>query len=398
MTFVEGHGHFMAAMAEKWNEENPDRAIDLQFNVTGWDEMHNQALLTLTSGGDVPDIVDLEIGRFSDFVRGEQILVDLTPFAEPFRDSIVEARLDLYSRDGKLFGLDYHVGATVAFYNAALLEAAGIDWTTIRTWEDYRDAGIAYTEATGRHFGVTETSASWQLQVLLAQLGGELIAPDGTPDLTNEKVVEAITILQDIADQGASSPIPGGQADHEQEGRPAFATGDWAAAIMPMWYAERFLTWQPENAGQWVVAAPPTIDGAVQATVGGGGTGTAVPLASPNADLAAEFVAFAKLSVAGNELVWSELGFDPLNMDVWTDESVTQDPDNAYVQFFANNPFDALNEMGDAIGLLQSQKADAWPIVNTIMTTDVLNNIFENGMSIEDALNQGQADALNQAR
>src|SRR5665647_3560608 len=69
-------------------------------------------------------------GKFPQFVQGTPALLDLTPYAEPYKKDIVQARLDLFSKDGKIYGLDFHVGATVAFYNTALLDAAGIDYTT----------------------------------------------------------------------------------------------------------------------------------------------------------------------------------------------------------------------------------------------------------------------------
>ena len=65
----------------------------------------------------------------------------------------VESRLNLYSKDGDIYGLPTHVGATVAFYNTELLEEAGIDYTTIKTWDDFKEAGSKYYEATGKHLG-----------------------------------------------------------------------------------------------------------------------------------------------------------------------------------------------------------------------------------------------------
>ena len=70
-----------------------------------------------------------------------------------------------------------------------------------------------------------------------------------------------------------------------------------------------------------------------------------------NADLAKEFLAFAKLSEEGNIKVWEILGFDPVNTVVWENEEVTNNPDNQYIQYFKNNPFDVLKEIRNEIGL-----------------------------------------------
>ena len=52
------------------------------------------------------------------------------------------------------------MGAFVAFYNTALLEKAGIDYKTIKTWEDFEKAGVTYNKETGREFGVASTGVN----------------------------------------------------------------------------------------------------------------------------------------------------------------------------------------------------------------------------------------------
>ena len=69
----------------------------------------------------------------------------------------VESSLNLYSSDGQVYGLPTHVGATVAFYNDELLEKAGIDYTTIVTWDDFQEAGDKYYAATGKNLGTADT-------------------------------------------------------------------------------------------------------------------------------------------------------------------------------------------------------------------------------------------------
>ena len=91
----------------------------------------------------------------------------------------------------------------------------------------------------------------------------------------------------------------------------------------------------------------PSIEGGDVATIGGGGTGTAVIESSKKKDFAAEWLAFAKLSPEANVAVWEVLGFDPVNMSVWEDEAVTHNPDNKFNKYFKTNLFDVLNEVKD---------------------------------------------------
>ncbi|MBO3664642.1 ABC transporter substrate-binding protein [Microbacterium stercoris] len=394
-TFVELHGEFYENMAKVWNEENPDKQVKIDVSVMPYDDMHNKLQLALNSGQGVPDVVDIEVSKFPGFTQGEPALVDLTEAAAPYVDDIVKARLDLYSKDGALYGLDMHVGTTVAYYNTELLESADIDYTTIKTWDDFKAAGVAYKEATGKEFGTADTSAMWQEAVLLGQLGGDYADADGNPTVDSPEVAEALALLKDLQDSGAEGTIAGGQPDTE-EAYGAINNGDFAAFIMPSWFMSRFTSYMPDLAGKIAVAPVPVMDGAEFATVGGGGTGTAVPSAGENSDLAAEYAAFAKLSYEGNVMVWEKLGFDPLNTEVWADEAVTHNPDNEFVKYFVNNPFDAFNAVKDSIGLLQSQTTPAYPAINNNFTTVTLNEVFENGTPIEDALKQAQSDLENE--
>src|SRR4051812_35464052 len=117
--FAELHQTFYEEMAKQWNEKNPDRQIDLKVTVYPYDDMHNKLQLAANSGKGLPDVVDIEVSKFSNFVSedGRSPLSDLTDVAEPYKDDIVQARLDLYNRDGVQYGLPTHVGAFVAFYN-----------------------------------------------------------------------------------------------------------------------------------------------------------------------------------------------------------------------------------------------------------------------------------------
>lgn len=394
-TFVELHGKFYETMAAHWNEQHPDQQVKLDVNVMPYDDMHNKLQLALTSGEGVPDLADIELGKFPNFTKGTPALEDLTAYAEPYRADLVEARLDLYSKDSKTYGFDFHVGTTLAFYNTELLEGAGIDYTTITTWDDFKEAGVKYKEATGKEFGTADTSAQWQANLLLGQLGGDYLDDAGNVTVDSPEVVQAFDILKDIQDAGAAAVPPGGQPDTE-EAYGAINKGDFAAMIMPEWFMSRFTAYMPELKGKIAIAPAPVIEGAEVKTVGGGGTGTAVPSASEHKELAAEFIAYAKLSKDGNEEIWRTLGFDPMNTAMWQDEAITKDPENEYVQYFKTNPFDSLNAVSDSIGLLRSATSPNSPSVNNLFTTETLNDIFESGTPVKDALGQAQSDLENE--
>ena len=70
-TFVDQHAAFFEKMQGKWNEKNPDKKLDIKFTVLPYDDMHNKLQSALLSGQGAPDICDVEVGKFPNFLKGE---------------------------------------------------------------------------------------------------------------------------------------------------------------------------------------------------------------------------------------------------------------------------------------------------------------------------------------
>lgn len=104
--------------------------------------------------------------------------------------------------------------------------------------------------------------------------------------------------------------------------------------------------------------------------------------------LAKDFIAYAKLSLDANIEIWNTLGFDPINMSVWDMKDVTHNPENQFVKYFVNNPFDVLNEIKEEINLIKSTSAS--PTINNVLCTVTLNEIFEDGKDVQQALDDAQ--------
>ncbi len=84
--FVDRHGQFMVKQAERWNEANPDRPINLTYEAIDYNQMHDNLLSAFLAGDGAPDLVDIEIGKFARYVKSEDNvhLLDLTDVVEPY--------------------------------------------------------------------------------------------------------------------------------------------------------------------------------------------------------------------------------------------------------------------------------------------------------------------------
>ncbi|MBB6284176.1 ABC transporter substrate-binding protein [Geobacillus subterraneus] len=381
-TFQELHTKFYKFMADEWNKKHPDKKIQLQVTTYPYDDMHNKLLLSLQSGVGAPDIADIEISRFSNYLKGKPQLVELNDIIDPEKDKIVQSRLDIYSKGGKYYGIDFHVGATVIYYNKELLDKAGVDPNKIVTWDDFKEAGKKVVSATGRPMITIETSDLWSYWPLIVQQGSDFYGKDGTVTLDNDINVKTLTFLKQLLDEKIAIATPGG--DHHAEEYYGFMNkGGAASVVMPMWYMGRFTDYMPDLKGKMIIRPMPkwTADG--KRSAGMGGTGTAITNQCKNVELAKEFLAFAKLSKEGNIQIWKQLGFDPIRWDVWSDPALKEP--NKYTEYFGNDIFDTLTSMKDEID--SPTITENTPKMNQLVVQSVLYKVLkEKSVSPEQAL------------
>jgi len=394
-SFVEGHLQFYEKMAGIWNEENPDRQIELVSTHLDWSAMHDKLYTALLAGEGVPDLVDVEISKWPNFMEGEIQFLDLTSYAEPYMDDLVTSRLEVYSKDGALYGAPSHIGATVMYYNTELLESAGIEYTTIETWDDFEEALRTYREATGNYMTYCETYGAYWFTTMLAEMGVDLIDENGMPQLNTEEALTAVTLIRKWVDDDLIGFITTGNAD-TPEGQAAVANGEVAALPYPLWYMSRFTSYMENLSGKIAIAKLPVFDENSYKSVGLGGTGTVVYKNSEYADLAAEFITFAKLSELGSTYLWTDLGFDPINKLVWENLEVTQDPGNKFLAYFQTNPFDVLAEIQDGIFAVKTMQNSG--LINDYLSSTTWNRIYVNLEDPATVLEETQDELMSQAK
>lgn len=334
-SFQEIHVQYYQDQVEKWNEANPDRMITLDAQVYPYDDMHNKLLLALQSGSGAPDMVDIELSKYPLFLKGTPQLVPMNEYVEPEASQFIMSRFDIYSKDGNYYGVPFHVGASVIYYNTDILEAAGVDYRDIKTWDDYVDAGLKVKASTGKPMVTLESTDVWSVWPLLAQSGGDFFDENGKCVVDQPQDVKVFQFLYDMVwDSEIAVPSPGGF--HHSEEYYGFMNDGGAASIwMPMWYMGRFTDYMPDLNGKIVVAPMPEWPDGGFKSAGMGGTGTSITNQSKNAKLAQDFLYFAKMTKEANVQLWEYLGFDPPRWDVWEDPRMNAP--NKFTDFFQND-------------------------------------------------------------
>lgn len=400
-TFVELHGQHYGNMVEKWNEQNPDRTIEITCTTYPYADMHTKLLTSLTAGTGAPDICDVEIGQFPNVVAGlDTWLVPLDDYAAPYMETMVQARMDVYAgSDGHYYGAPYHVGATVMYYNvAAMAEAMGVSnddviakIDAVTTWDDYAALGQEYVDAIateGKYWTSVDTAGvDWQW-IAMAEYGDDWTGGfDGKANVQLDSVKKMLTMEQEWVNSGLAEISPDGHVDLEA-GFQNILDHNIVSFPKAMWYMSRFTNYMPEESGNWYIAKCPVFEAGQKCSVGVGGTGTVVTQQSANKELAAEFLCWAKMSEEGEQLIWDNLGFDVCNTALWNDDAFAHDDSNQYNAFFINYPYDVLYSIKDDIGKIYSVAIS--PTINEQMCNVTLNDILENGMDVEEALQAAQ--------
>lgn len=383
-TFNELHQKFFESMVTSWNTAHPTEKIKLEATTFPYEDNHNKLLVALQSGKSGPDMADIEISKIGNYLKGDPQLVPLNDIVEPAKDNLIMSRLDNYAKDGKYYGIDYHVGAQVIYYNKEILDQAGVNADDIVTWDDYEKAGKQVLEKTGKPMTTLETTDQWSFWPLVVQHGSDFLDKDGNVILNNPANVEVLSYLQKLIKEKVAITAPGG-FHHAEEYYGFMNDGGAASVWMPMWYMGRFTDYMPDLKGKIIIKAMPVFKQGEMRSSGMGGTGTVITKQSKNQELAKKFLSYAKVSKEGTIEIWKQLGFDPIRSDAWTDPAMKDA--NKYTDYFGKDVFTFLDGLKNEIA--PTNIKEKTPAVSDVVKTKVmfqsLNDLMDPKKVLDDA-------------
>lgn len=391
-TFVELHREFWDDAAKTWNEAEPDRQIDLTCDFYPYDIMHNKLQIALQSGAGAPDLVDIELTRYPVFLKGNISLVPLNNIILPIKESLIMSRFENYEYDSNYYGVDYHLGATLAFYNKEILDQAGVDVNDIKLWSDYVEAGKKVVEKTGKPMTTIEVTNMWSYYPLISQQGSDYLDKDGSVQLDNEINVKTLEFLKDMLYKDKIAIItPGGE--HDQEDYFNFMdNGGAASVIMPVWYMGRFTDYMPNLKGKMIARPMPAWETGGFRSAGMGGTGTSITNQCVDIKLAMDFLAESKLTEEAAIKEWVILGFDPIYKVAYGNPALFAD--NKYTEYFGRDLFPTIKSIIDETNSLNV--GELYPDAATGVARSVLfKALMEQSQTPEEALKE-LADELRE--
>ena len=218
-SFVDVHNEFYGKMVEKWNEENPDRQINVTFSTYPYSDMHNKLMMSLQAGSGAPDMCDVEIGQFPNYTGADTPLYALNDALAPYEADCVQSRLDVYSKaDGTRIGVPTHVGASVMYWNAEIFEEYGLDYKSVKTWDDYTKLGEQLRDASNGEVFLTsvDTGGVDWMWVAMAEYGEDWTGgPDGEVNVELDSVKKMMEMQKGWLDDGIAMISTDGHVDLE---------------------------------------------------------------------------------------------------------------------------------------------------------------------------------------
>ncbi|AGA23383.1 Sugar ABC transporter substrate-binding protein [Bacillus subtilis subsp. subtilis str. BSP1] len=210
-----------------FEKENP--GVNVEMVYAPYDKF-NDKFLTMSAGGDQPDLVWIQPSAFGQLVS-KNVLMDLSD-KEINKDEYLPNILEMGKVDGKQYALIRDAATFQMGYNKDMFDEAGVpypsdDWT----WDDFLNAAKKLTKVEGGktvQFGIE----NYYTGEILVQNGGSYISQDGkTVTVDSPETIEAIQFGSDLINKYKVQPT----SAQAQGMSNLFLTGKAGMKLMGPW-------------------------------------------------------------------------------------------------------------------------------------------------------------------
>ncbi|GAA4968536.1 ABC transporter substrate-binding protein [Kineococcus glutinatus] len=326
---VWGDTRYSTTMVDLYAEVDPEAAggttIDVVSAGQGDGESVEALRLALSSGQDVPDIVQLNYSQVAEFAEAG-VLADLEEHVAPHAEGLSKAALELSRYEGRTVAIPYEVKSKLWFYRADMFQAAGIDPGSVRTQDDFIAAGeklrATFPDSSIWNLGPNPQGYAWNM--ILSGNGARFSTHQPRCEITvasDGGTIEAFRAIRDLRDSGV---VETSYDDFSPEWQKALGDGSLASTLSASWLSVFLPTYAPDLAGRWSVTTWPEIGGARGGSESGGSV-FVIPEASEHKDEAAHFLATMLLSQEGATAFASEVGYLPNVVAAQDDPAIAND-------------------------------------------------------------------------
>jgi ABC-type glycerol-3-phosphate transport system substrate-binding protein len=288
-------------------------------------QIADKFISALTAGSGAPDIGGLQnqvLARLFNGQFAEKGLVDLAPLIHAEQANFV--CWEPYTLDGHIYGVESQTAETTYYYRKDLFDKAGVDPTTMETWDDFIAAGTQMKSKGYWMAALDTTYPEPNLLNLFLTNGSGYFDQDGKVNSDNPGGIQALQLMSDLIN---THKVIQGTADFWGPGTTAAIKQDKVAGmIMPDWYLDYVLkNTFPEQSGKWAATPGFAFQKGGPRTAYTGGTGMGVFQQSKWRDLAFGLIHYGYMTLEGQVKRWSEIHYAPTMKEAWTDRRIIDD-------------------------------------------------------------------------
>ncbi|WP_332715123.1 ABC transporter substrate-binding protein [Pelagibacterium mangrovi] len=370
---------------EDFNAQYPDVTVTVQD--LGNQQVFDRTLAGCAAGGSgLPDIISIENGeaeifwaQFPDCFANLRDLGYTEEIASGFPDF---KRVELEVGE-VAYAMPWDSGPVVMFYRRDFYENAGIDPTSITTWDDFIEAGLAIAEANP---GVVMAQADFNgdtewFRMLANEQGCGYFSAEGAEIGVNQPgCVAALDAVKAMYDAGI---LVAGNWDERIQ---AIQAETVASQLFGAWYEGTIRTNAPEQEGLWGVYLMPSVtaDGPRAANLGG--SSLAITSVSDNQEAAWAYVNYTLGTNEGQVIMLREYGLVPSLLSALEDPYVEETQPYWGDQAIWVDILGTLDRVVPSRGTPFFGDADA--VIQTVQT-QYLNGGYESAQAaLDDAANQ----------
>ncbi|MGP4038576.1 ABC transporter substrate-binding protein [Gracilibacillus sp. D59] len=360
--------------------------VNVTVEHIGVDQVYQKVSAGLSSGGSgLPDVVQVENNRIHSFTdEFPDAFTNLSALGyDEHEDRFSEAKISgLKDQDGNIIAAPRDLGPVGVIYRVDIFEEAGVDPSTINTWDDYIEAGKKVVDHTGKYF--LGTDGDGLLRIMMQQQGSYYFDEEGNLDITSAAGENAARVLQEMKDNNLITYT------NNWDGQvAAMKNGEVATQPGAVWWSGTMLEQMPELAGKWDMFKLPAFEEGGTRASNDGGSALAIPSSSENKVAAYVFAEFATTDVDSQIKALTNRGLFPALLEAY-EEPIFSDNQ----EYFNNQPF--FKKFADTVENIPPVNHDGAELeVRSVMGSEIEAFLLEDKPAIE-MLEDGEKQAAQQ--
>ncbi|MCL2333014.1 MAG: sugar ABC transporter substrate-binding protein [Actinomycetia bacterium] len=178
---------FRTKMTKQFESET---GIKVELIEKGWEAVADDVRGDLSSGGGSYDVIEFDNSWIAEFIKNEWVAPIDEYMSTDMKDGIVPGLLDLFSKDGKHYGIVWNNDTRFYMYNSKMIQDAGLTEAP-KTWDEVaalskKINGPAYMDTYKQ-----EQMGTNEEMFVVYSFGGNFLDKDGNPIVSTDPGVKA---------------------------------------------------------------------------------------------------------------------------------------------------------------------------------------------------------------